>query len=245
MKDGSTVGVVRSRFNRRALLKVAGAGGLATALGTGRSSLSAARFEVRRQPPPDNASYDVVIVGGGVSGAYSGWRLLEDDPSLRVAVCEMSDRVGGRLFSVTPPGAPHLRAELGGMRLLNSQTQVVRLAEHLGLILVPFPLGDTRNLLYLRGRRWTQGDWGDPEKVPYVLRPDERGKSPNDLMQAVIERYVPDAADFSAADWRNFKQMATVQVNGIEHALMDMGFWNLLLATVSSEAYELIRDGGG
>lgn len=231
---------------RRDVLKLAGAGGLAAAIGGfGARSNATARYSVSRQEPPEDASYDVVIVGGGVSGVYAGWRLLEDDPSRRVAVCEMSDRIGGRLFSVTPPGAPHLRAELGGMRLLNSQKHVVRLAEHLGLILVPFPLGDTRNLLYLRGHRWTQGDWGDPELVPYVLQPDERGKSPNDLMQEVIYRYVPDADDFSAADWRQFKETATVEINGQERALYETGFWELLLATVSSEAYDLIRDAGG
>lgn len=231
---------------RREMLQLAGAGGLAAALGGfGSSSSAAARFSVSRQAPPDDANYDVVIVGGGVTGVYAGWRLLQDDPSRRVAVSEMSDRIGGRLYSVTPPGAPHLRAELGGMRLLNSQRHVVRLAEHLGLILVPFPLGDTRNVLYLRGRRWTQGDWGDPEMVPYVLQPDERGKSPSDLMQEVIYHYVPDADDFSAADWRQFKETATVQINGEERALFDTGFWELLLATVSSEAYDLIRDAGG
>ena len=78
-------GSARSRFNRRNLIKMAGAGGLATALGTGASIPSQARFEIRQQQPPDDASYDVVIGGGGVSGAYAAWRLLEDDPAWRCA----------------------------------------------------------------------------------------------------------------------------------------------------------------
>ena len=86
-------------------------------------------------------------VGGGVSGVYVAWRLQTANPSWKVAVCEMSERVGGRLYSIAPPGMPHLRAELGGMRFRNSQLLVAKLIEHLGLIVEPFPSGDTRNML--------------------------------------------------------------------------------------------------
>src|SRR5215207_5268205 len=172
MKDEIMDGAAGDRLTRRDLLKIAGAGGLATAFGAGTGRTSQARLAIPRQHPPDNARYDVVVVGGGVSGAYVAWRLLEDDPSRRVALCELSERIGGRLLSITPPGAPHLRAELGGMRLLNTQEQVARLIEHLGLTVDRFQMGDTRDLVYLRGRRWTQADWQDRHAVPYVLTAD-------------------------------------------------------------------------
>ncbi len=241
-----------NRLNRRHLLKVAGAGGLATALGADAWRTGRARASL--QQSPDDAPYDVVVVGGGVSGAYVAWRLLEDDPSRRVALCELSERIGGRLLTVTPPNAPHLRAELGGMRLLNTQEQVARLIEHLGLTLDRFPMGDTRNLVYLRGRRWTQADWQDRQAVPYVLKADagtaqrpidERGKSPDELLRAVIEWQAPDVADFGPTDWLHFKQTATIEIAGIERPLRDVGFWNVALETLSSEGYQLVRDGGG
>src|SRR5579884_2128607 len=57
--------------------------------------------------------YDVAIVGGGVSGVYSGWRLLTagagespqlkklagKNEKLKVAVFEGTNRIGGRLLS--------------------------------------------------------------------------------------------------------------------------------------------------
>ena len=52
---------------------------------------------------------DVAIVGGGVSGIYSGWRLLTADNKRKVTVFEGSDRIGGRLLSARPPGFPGSR----------------------------------------------------------------------------------------------------------------------------------------
>ena len=48
--------------------------------------------------------YDYAIIGGGVSGLYTAWRLLDHDPGTSVAVFEQSDRVGGRLLTWNPGG---------------------------------------------------------------------------------------------------------------------------------------------
>ena len=59
---------------------------------------------------------DIAVVGGGVSGAYCAWRLQQEDSDARIALFEYSDRIGGRLYTVTLPGLPHVKAEVGGMR---------------------------------------------------------------------------------------------------------------------------------
>ena len=38
---------------------------------------------------------DVAIVGGGVSGLYSAWRLKEAHPKKTIVVYESDDRTGG------------------------------------------------------------------------------------------------------------------------------------------------------
>ena len=61
---------------------------------------------------------DIAIVGGGVSGVYSAWRLQKANPARKIVVFEASDHIGGRLLSVRPPDIPNMVAELGGMRIL-------------------------------------------------------------------------------------------------------------------------------
>ena len=103
---------------------------------------------------------DVAVVGGGVSGAYSAWRLQQEKGAkARIALFEYSDRIGGRLYTVTLPGLPHVKAEVGGMRYIpDSHIMVADLVKHLGLATKNFPMGAPKpvfsncNLFYLRGR---------------------------------------------------------------------------------------------
>jgi lysine 2-monooxygenase len=69
---------------------------------------------------------DVAVVGGGVSGAYAAWRLKEERPDWNIAIFEYSKRIGGRLYTETLPGMPHVHAELGGMRYNEKEHILVR-----------------------------------------------------------------------------------------------------------------------
>ena len=42
----------------------------------------------------------VVVIGGGVAGLTTAYRLLQGDPELSVTVLEAADRPGGRLTSL-------------------------------------------------------------------------------------------------------------------------------------------------
>src|SRR5581483_10810514 len=92
----------------------------------------------------------------------------------RVEVFESSERVGGRLLSVTPPGLPKARIELGGMRFTPAQKTVGALVEHLRLKTADFPVGVPDNVAYVRGRRLLTKDLNDPSKLPYVFTEEER-----------------------------------------------------------------------
>src|ERR1700691_5489633 len=97
---------------------------------TGAAALSTLPLAVRAGA---NTDIDVAIVGGGVAGTYAAWRIASEQPHLRVAIFEMSDRIGGRLRSIAFPEAPHLVGEAGGMRYLQSQKHVFNLIKYLNL----------------------------------------------------------------------------------------------------------------
>ena len=126
---------------------------------------------------------DVAVIGGGCAGTYSAWRLQQEiGADTSIGLFEYSDRIGGRLYSVTVPGVPSLKAELGGMRYIQeSHKMVADLVEHLKLATrdfhmgAPDPVGANCNLFYLRGRHLRLHELADPDKVPYNLAWSERG----------------------------------------------------------------------
>ncbi len=107
-----------AKITRREALKVFGAGAAGAALSP---VFPAGERRVAHAPQTDSEVpvgevLDVAIIGGGVSGLYTGWRLLGDDAgssdvlkrlmaardsrTLNVALFEMGTRLGGRLYSV-------------------------------------------------------------------------------------------------------------------------------------------------
>ncbi len=196
------------------------------------------------------------VIGGGVAGAYVAWRLVTSGAGAgQTRLFEYSDRIGGRLYSKKLPGLPNVPAELGGMRYLPADHLMVKsIVDHLGLPTQPFPMGNpkhtdpndpkspvigqSRNLLFLRGERLTNADLRDAAKVPYKLAPDELGLSPTDLQIKVMKQLAgPDAEKLSTADW--FKVMA------FGEPMYKIGYWNLLARCLSPEAYHFMKDGGG
>jgi monoamine oxidase len=120
-----------------------------------------------------NQIIDVAIVGAGVSGLYSAWRLKVDAAqqgrTLDVRVFEGSARVGGRLLSVKPPFVNDTYVELGGMRFTESQPLICDLVRALGLASGELPDANPDNLAYLRGERLQMSDLTDADRIPYVI----------------------------------------------------------------------------
>ena len=120
---------------------------------------------------------DVAIAGGGISGIYSGWRLLSEATARgttpkRVVLFESSRRIGGRLLSLKPPGIDDTMVEIGGMRFQDSHRLVSRLIELLGLQTGPLPSGQLDNMAYLRGMRLRRRDLTNWTKLPYAVAPE-------------------------------------------------------------------------
>lgn len=200
------------------------------------------------QPQP----LDVAIIGGGVSGTYSAWRLQQaHGDSLRIQLFEYGDRIGGRLFSVKLPGLPNVVAEVGGMRYMpgaDGHVMVDTLVQHLGLPSKDFPMGNELpkdapigaqdNLFYLRGQRFRFRDFVEaPHKIPYDLGWTERGYNPEDLQVNVMNSIYPGFDKLSLAE--------QMQVQVFGKPIWRYGFWDLLYRVLSNEGYQFMKDAGG
>ncbi len=202
---------------------------------------------------------DVAIIGGGVGGVYSGMRLLEgpraaDSPlgqgPLSVTVFEMSNRIGGRLLSLRPPGIPDTRVEVGGMRYTSQHNYVIDLVKKFNLTPVDFPVRDPQNFVYVRGELLRNSDLTDAAKLPYQLKPDE--SDPQTLgmgftaLAAIRLLQEMTGENWSAenlgnADW--YKISHTYQFEG--NYIWDLPFRYLSERVVSHEAFQFNMDTSG
>jgi lysine 2-monooxygenase len=188
---------------------------------------------------------DVAVVGGGVSGAYCAWRLQQDrGKEQAIGLFEYSDRIGGRLYTVSIPGMPSVKAELGGMRYIPTEhIMVADLVKHLKLetrdfpMGAPPPVGSNCNLFYLRGKHLRLHELADPDKVPYNMAWSERGLGPTNLQVQVMNNLYPGFANLSLC------QQMQVKVFG--KPMYEYGFWDLLFRVLSNEGYAFMRDAGG
>ncbi|MGE3349525.1 MAG: flavin monoamine oxidase family protein [Ramlibacter sp.] len=202
---------------------------------------------------PTASQCDIAIVGGGVSGVYSAWRLKARYPRKKIVLIEASDHIGGRLLSVVPPGIPNMVAELGGMRILpKTQPLIVALLKELnkalpksqGIETYPFPVDQPQNIAFLRGTHLRLSDFTqDPDKVPYRLSFLERGNSSGVIMVNAIEQIVPGITAKGLTNEQRHKMAREASFDG--QPLYQLGFWNLLLRVITGEAYQLGLDAGG
>ena len=154
-----------------------------------------------RDPAPkdsDKEALDLAIVGAGISGIYSGWRLVTADPAslrilgrpvstgrrLRVTVFEGSQRVGGRLLSARAPDLSAI-CDLGGMRFASSHKLLFSLVNELKLPHHGFYTSHPKNHVLLRGQHLRVSDLNNPALLPYRLTPAEQ--------ECVFESYSSDA----------------------------------------------------
>ncbi|HET9624529.1 MAG TPA: NAD(P)/FAD-dependent oxidoreductase [Kofleriaceae bacterium] len=196
---------------------------------------------------------DTAIVGGGVSGVYSAWRLQQAQPGARIVVFEGGDHIGGRLLSVRPPDIPDMVAELGGMRILPAvQPRITHLLTQLNRILPPgqrietydFPVDQPQNIAYLRGTYLRLSDFtACPDKVPYNLSFLERGGTAGSIIVNAIEQIVPGITDPTLGEAE--RQQMAQRASFAGKPLYQQGFWNVLMRIISNEAYQLCADAGG
>ena len=157
----------------------------------------------------DREHIDIAVVGAGVAGTYCCWRLQTAHTGRTAVLFEMSNRIGGRLWTVKFDQLPNVAGELGGMRFLDLQRMVFSLTQHLGLATSDFPMGGPLNISTLRGIRLRNAVFEYSQIVPYRLLPSEQGKAPGDLLLNAIETVIPNATKLTPKQWEDVKQKVT------------------------------------
>lgn len=112
---------------RRALLRTALLGAAGAAAGC---------VQIRPAPKPDRGPAQVVVVGAGMAGLITAYRLRQ--AGVAVTVYEAQTRLGGRMLSLRDHFADGQVAELGGELIDTGHTHMRELAAELGLVLDDF-----------------------------------------------------------------------------------------------------------
>ena len=91
-------------------------------------------FELLSEIMETNLNVDVLILGAGLSGLASAYRLAQRAPELSYLVAEANDRVGGRTLTleVESHEAKPDHLDLGGHWVCNSQKDIMALINDLG-----------------------------------------------------------------------------------------------------------------
>ncbi|XP_046580635.1 L-amino-acid oxidase-like [Haliotis rubra] len=180
---------------------------------------------------------DIAVIGGGIGGAYTGWRLRDRD--LSISVFEYSDRVGGRLFTTDFPAAPGTYLDFGGMRFrANAHPTLNRTATEIGLKIVTFALGygnADETIWYTRGKHMRNTDLGT-SRTPYSLALQEM-KTPGALIWSLFKNNV----NYSKNTYPSLDElynMTTVDGTPLYKMTLD----NFYGRFASREAYKYIYD---
>jgi monoamine oxidase len=224
-------------------------------------------------------SVDIAVVGAGVAGCYVAhrlssprlrsslqpdsplWGLLGERESLRVALLEASERIGGRLWSIHgASGWPPIQ-ELGGMRFLATDVLLNDLLDHLDLshLIVPFPSDETANLVHIRGQTSRRNELIQLAAATYSLRSEETGKGVKELVQLACNLAFPEFGSLRDAyhaaigrrAWQEAQQISAEfqrrkrgwRLKG--QPLFHCSWGDLLRAVLSEEAVNFLQDADG
>jgi monoamine oxidase len=202
--------------------------------------------------------YDVVVVGAGMSGLHTAWKLRgldKGDPppdAPNIAIFERTNHVGGRARSTKVDGAS-IPIDLGAMRFSRQLHPLVSgIADHFALKTREFPVSGDQNLQYFRGVRHTNAEVAaNPQVMPFNVADNEKGKTANELVGMAIEAVVPNFKSLTDEQWATARTSTTVPITDpgtgttSNVPLSQLGLQNILRRTLSKEAVAFVTSSLG
>ncbi|MEO7142529.1 MAG: FAD-dependent oxidoreductase [Bryobacteraceae bacterium] len=183
---------------------------------------------------------DIAVVGGGISGVYTAWRLSSCPNPPTVALFESSQRLGGRIDTVPlPVSEPGSHAEFGAMRFMPFMAVVKSLLSYLGIQTEVFPCNDLRQM-FIRGVQIALDSKGFATNSHYRLAPGEP-QNVFSLAMNVLDGAVPNAQSLTPQQWRDVTKNGAFK--GRE--LWRWGMRNVAEELISNEAFDFVYDGLG
>src|SRR6188472_1432245 len=76
--------------------------------------------------PDNSADYDVVIIGGALSGGATATLLLRHNPGIRVLIVEKSEKLGRRVGEATVEVSAYFMCRVLGMTQYLNESQLVK-----------------------------------------------------------------------------------------------------------------------
>ncbi len=99
-------------------------------------------------------NYDIVIIGGGISGIYTMYNLKKKFPKLKVLLLEKNERFGGRVYShYEKVDNVDYVMDLGAGRIGHHHTLMVNLIKELKLEKFIFNIGNTENYIEFNDKK--------------------------------------------------------------------------------------------
>jgi lysine 2-monooxygenase len=191
---------------------------------------------------------DVLVVGAGVSGLFAAWRLLNNDPSLKITIVDKLGRVGGRLQTTTvqiqgqDSNYYTVKDEEGGMRFVPESAGMPYLWKLLNYYtsqsiprfnITNFPMGDDNNRYYVRGQGFTRATDASIWSTLYNLGPNEVNKTPSAILGEIMNDILAQNGNIpmpsNPSAWISFRNKCTYKDStGIPRVLNQWGFWALI-----------------
>jgi monoamine oxidase len=125
-------------------------------------------------------SYDVIIVGAGLAGLHAALRISEKNPSLRIAIAEAYDYVGGRIFTYHHN---KLRWEAGAGRYHESHKLLKKYIQKYKL--TPIPIGSEEQWISQDTQTAQKNIW---EELSEIITTSLSSVNPSLLGMHTLER---------------------------------------------------------